>query len=137
MEDPDPAVRDALSREWALWEDTHVAIGTGRSVRDPRWEGDDFRHAFFRLTAHYWAHDGFCDPPLLERTDRLRGIPGILVHGRRDVSSPVITPWRLHSAWPGSELVVHEGGGHGGTSTGELWRDANARMAAQFGPPSG
>ena len=29
MESPDPAVRDAASREWAPWEDTHVAIGAG------------------------------------------------------------------------------------------------------------
>ncbi|WP_079571350.1 hypothetical protein [Krasilnikoviella flava] len=60
--------------------------------------------------------------------DRLAGVPGVLIHGRRDVSSPVVTAWRVHRAWPGSELVVL-GDGHGGTdSVNELVR-AIARFA--------
>lgn len=125
LESDDTTVRDAASREWALWEDTHVSIATGGVQRDPRWDSDRFRWAFTRLAAHYWAHDGFSVPPLLERTDRLHGVPGTLVHGRRDVSSPLVTAWQLHRAWPGSRLLVDEGSGHGGASMGELWRQAN------------
>ncbi len=125
MESPDPAVRDAASREWALWEDTHVSIGIGGFHRDPRWDNDDFRRAFVRLTAHYWSHDGFCAPALLDRIDRLSGIPGILIHGRRDISSPAVTAWRLHHGWPASTLVIDEGDGHAGRSMGEHWRSAN------------
>jgi len=36
------------------------------------------------------------------------------VHGRRDVSGPAVTPWRLHRAWPASTLTVVEDEGHGG-----------------------
>jgi proline iminopeptidase len=129
LESPDPEVRDAASREWARWEDTHVSIGAGGYRPDPRWEDDRFRLAFLRLTAHYWSHDGFCDPPLLERVERLRGIPATLIHGRRDVSSPVVTAWRLHRAWPGSTLLVDEGDGHGGGTMAEHWRAANAALA--------
>ncbi len=132
LESADPAVRDGASREWALWEDTHVSIATGGVVRDPRWDSDRFRWAFARLTAHYWSHDGFADPPLLDRADRLRGIRGTLVHGRRDVSSPLVTAWRLHRAWPGSRLVVDEGAGHGAASMGDLWRQANDDLLAHL-----
>lgn len=76
MESPDAEVRDAASHEWALWEDTHISIGAGGFERDPRWEDDRFRHAFVRLTTHYWSHDGFCDPPILQRLERLEGIHG-------------------------------------------------------------
>lgn len=38
MEAEDPAVREAASQEWALWEDTHVSIGTGGVHRNPRWD---------------------------------------------------------------------------------------------------
>lgn len=131
LESPDPAVRDAASQEWALWEDTHVSIGTGGFRRDPRWDDARFRLAFARLTAHYWSHDGFCDPPLLDRMDRLEGVPGVLVHGRRDISSPAVTAWRLHRAWPGSRLVVDEGDGHGGDSMAEHWRAANEELVAR------
>lgn len=134
MKSPDPAVRDALSREWALWEDTHIAIGAGGFARDPRWEDERFRVAFCRLTTHYWAHGGFCDPPLLDRMERLQGIPAVLIHGRRDVSSPAVTAWRMHRAWPGSELIIDDGDGHGGASMHEHWRAANDRLVASLRP---
>ena len=121
----DPVVRETASQEWALWEDTHVSLPAGRVERDPRWQDERFRHAFVRLATHYWAADGFCDPPILERTAPLAGIPGVLIHGRQDVSSPVVTAWELHRRWPGSQLVVDEGGGHGGPSMVQRWREAN------------
>ncbi len=130
MESHDPTVRDAASREWALWEDTHVSIGAGAFSRDPRWDDDRFRLAFVRLTAHYWSHDGFCDPPVLEGMELLQGIPGVLIHGRRDISSPLLTAWELHRRWPGSRLIVDEGDGHGGDTMVKLWREANDQLVA-------
>lgn len=131
LESADPQVREAAAREWSLWEDTHISIGAGGLTRDPRWEDRSFRLAFFRLTAHYWANDGFCAPPLLERMERLAGIPAWLIHGRRDISSPVVTAWRLHRLWPGSRLVVDEGDGHGGASMADRWRAANDDLVAR------
>ena len=125
MESSDPLVSHAASLEWALWEDTHVSIGAGGFRRDTRWDDARFRHAFFRLTAHYWSHEAFCSPPILERMDRLDGIPATLIHGRRDISSPAITAWQTHRAWPGSKLVIDEGDGHGGQSMVERWRATN------------
>jgi proline iminopeptidase len=132
MESPNRGVRDAASREWALWEDTHISIGAGGFQRDQRWDDEDFRHAFVRLTTHYWSHDGFCEPPILERLDRLSGIPGTLIHGRRDISSPAITPWRVHAAWPSSTLIIDEDDGHGGPSMIDLWRRANDDLIARY-----
>lgn len=130
MESSDPLTRETASQEWALWEDTHISIGAGGFRRDPRWQDERFRHAFLRLTAHYWSHDGFCNPPLLERMDRLRGVPGVLIHGRKDISSPLQTAWELHRRWPGSALMIDEGDGHGGPSMANQWRAANDRFAA-------
>lgn len=124
----DFAVRNAASKEWALWEDTHVSIGSGTPSSNPRWEDDDFRIAFARLTSHYWANNGFLDPPILEGMERLRGIPGILIHGRRDVSGPTQTAWRLHKEWPKSELIVIEEEGHGGELMVEQWRLGNQKL---------
>lgn len=130
MNSPDLPTREAASQEWALWEDTHISIGVGRFERDPRWENEAFRLAFARLTTHYWSNDGFCVPPLLECMGRIRDIPGVLIHGRRDVSGPSITAWEVHRNWPGSVLIIDDGDGHGGKSMVEHWSQANAQLVA-------
>jgi proline iminopeptidase len=129
IRDPDPAVRAAAGEAWADWEDTHVAIGAGGFQRNPRWDDPAFTEAFVSLTTHYWSHDAFLDPPILDRMAEIAHLPATLIHGRRDVSSPVVTPWRLSRAWPGSELVIDEGEGHGGLSMVEAWASANSRFA--------
>ncbi|UFU06468.1 alpha/beta fold hydrolase [Ruania halotolerans] len=121
----DPITRDAASLAWARWEDVHVSVGTGGFRRDPRWEDEGFRHAFTVLASHYWAHDGFAEPPLLDRMDRIGHIPAVLIHGRRDISGPVRTAWELHRRWPASRLVIDEGDGHGGAGMVEEWVRAN------------
>lgn len=128
VEHPDPAVREAATQEWALREDTHVSLASGAVVRDPRWEDPRFRLAYFRLTAHLWSHDAFCQPPLLEQVDRFAHLPAVLVHGRADVSSPLVTAWRLAQRWPAARLVVLEGDGHGGADMTTAWEAANAEL---------
>jgi proline iminopeptidase len=132
MRHPDHGVRDAASRAWAEWEDHHISIGAGGVHPNPRWEDDEYRHVFVTLATHYWAHEAFLAPPLLDRMHRLRDIPATLIHGRRDISGPVLVPWRVHRAWPGSELIVDEGEGHGGESMVEAWCLANSRHAERI-----
>jgi proline iminopeptidase len=128
----DPAVREGASRAWVDWEDHHVSIGEGGVHPNPHFADEEFRHVFATLVTHYWAHDAFLAPPLLERMDRLAGIPATLIHGRLDVSGPTVVPWRLHQSWPGSELVVIEGEGHGGPAMVEAWSDANSRQVERI-----
>ena len=111
--DRDPAVREKAARDWCLWEDTHVSIHADRRP-DPRYDDPRFRMAFARLVTHYWHHAAFLeDGALLRDAGRLAGIPGVLIHGRLDLSSPLDIPWQLQRAWPGSELIVVDGAGHG------------------------
>ncbi|NUS42158.1 MAG: alpha/beta fold hydrolase [Mycobacteriaceae bacterium] len=132
MTHEDPAVRDAASRAWVEWEDHHISIGRGGLHRNPHWEDAEIRQIFAILVTHYWAHDGFLTPPILERMDRLHGISATLIHGRRDVSGPTAIPWRLHKTWPGSELVIEEHEGHGGPRMVQAWRTANTRHAERI-----
>ena len=113
LEDPDPAVRERAARDWCTWEDVHVAIRPGQPP-NPRYDDPAFRMCFARLVTHYWRHAAFMpDGALLRGTRGLGRIPGVLIHGRLDVSSPLETPWRLSRGWPGSRLVVIEDAGHG------------------------
>ena len=109
----DPAVRDKAARDWCRWEDAHVSVRSDHRP-DPRYEDARFRMAFARLVTHYWHHSAFLDDGALIRdAGRLAGIPGILIHGRMDLSSPLDVPRQLSRAWPGSELIVIDDAAHG------------------------
>lgn len=139
----DPQLVDAATRAWMRWEDAHIAIGGGGPAQPhtvPEDEPVDTQaRGFVRLATHYWAHDGFVadwavpfgaapGSGLLGGAHRLAGIPGVLLHGRRDVSGPALTAWELHRAWPGSELVVVEEEGHGGLVMAGHWQEAMTRL---------
>lgn len=112
--DDDPAVREHAAREWCAWEDAHVSLTPGHRP-DPRFEDPEFRLRFARLVTHYWRNAAFLgEDQLLRDASRLDGVPGVLIHGRYDVSSPLDTAWRLSQRWATSELVVLDDAGHGG-----------------------
>jgi proline iminopeptidase len=112
--DSDPVVREHAASEWCRWEDVHVSLTPGH-VPDARFLDPEFRLRFSRLVTHYWRHAAFVeDEQLIRDAALLSGIPGVLIHGRYDVSSPLETAWRLSRRWTTSELNVLGDAGHGG-----------------------
>ena len=112
--DPDAAVREHAAREWCAWEDAHISLQPGHAPSE-RYEDPDFRLRFARLVTHYWRHAAFLeDGQLLRDAAALNGIPGILVHGRYDVSSPLEAAWHLSRNWSTSQLQIIDDEGHGG-----------------------
>jgi len=130
--DPDPAVRADAAREWCAWEDAHVSLTPGH-VPNPRYEDPEFRLRFARLVTHYWRNAAFLEEDqLLRDAPMLYGIPGVLVHGRYDVSSPLETAWRLSQRWTTSQLHVLADAGHGGgDSLTSTIVEALARLGAR------
>lgn len=117
--DDDENVSAAAAAKWCEWEDAHVSLAPNYKP-NPRFADPDFRLRFARLVTHYWRHAAFLgDNQLLQNAASLSGIPGILIHGRYDVSSPLETAWELHRRWPGSTLDVVDDAGHGGGSMTE------------------
>ena len=126
--DPDPAVRVEAARAWCAWEDVHVSLGPGldavravrrsrvpRPVRDPR----------HPLLGEFGIPAAGRDPAG-DAADRR--IPGVMIHGRYDVSGPLSAAWDLHKVWPASRLVV-VGDGHGGPAMSEAITRAVASFA--------
>lgn len=129
--DPDPAVREHAAREWCAWEDAHVSLAPGHRP-NPRYEDPEFRLRFARLVTHYWRNAAFLeDEQLLSDAPTLNGIPGALIHGRYDVSSPLETAWRLSRSWITGRLHVLGDAGHGGGALPAATADALARLAAE------
>ena len=114
----DPAIREEAARRWCTWEDTHVSLRPGWE-HDTRYDDPQFRSVFARLVTHYWSNGCFlAEDEVLEGMPHLANTPGVLVHGRHDISGPLETAWRLHERWPASELVIVEDAGHGGRGFG-------------------
>ncbi|PQZ50203.1 prolyl aminopeptidase [Ochrobactrum sp. MYb15] len=103
------------AHDWNRWETTHISL-------DPNWTPIESRFdkiaglAFATLVTHYWANDGFLRDgrEILNGMEKIAHIPAVLICGRRDFSGPAITAWRLHKAWPASQLRIIETEGHGG-----------------------
>ncbi len=112
--DSDAVVRERAASEWCRWEDVHVSLAPGYAP-NPRFLDPEFRLRFSRLVTHYWRHAAFVeDEQLIRNASLLSGIPGVLIHGRYDVSSPLESAWRLSRRWATSELNVLGDAGHGG-----------------------
>lgn len=113
IESPDEAVRARAARAWTDWE-TAIAAQPPRSV--PRYEDPEFRYGFARTVTHYWGNghflDGGGDGVVLRDAPLLKGIPGTLVQGSLDPGNLLGIVWRLHQAWPGSELILIDDVGH-------------------------
>lgn len=118
LEHADPAVREQAAASWCAWEDAVVATNPAAGP-NPRYADPRFRMAFARIVTHYFRHNAWLeDGQLLRDADRLSGIPGVLIHGRLDISSPLETAWQLAQAWVDSELVIVERSGHSSAEPG-------------------
>ena len=103
LHDPDPAVRSRPPRLVRLGRHPRRARRRATNPR-PRYRDPAFRMAFARLVTHYWRHAAWLEDGMLLRDARnLAGIPGVLVHGRLDVSGPPDVAWKLARAWPDGE----------------------------------
>ncbi len=76
--------------------------------------------AFARIENHYFLHEGwFREQQLIDdAAASLRDIPAVIVQGRYDVCTPIMTAWDLHRAWPEAELVVVDDAGHSASEPG-------------------
>jgi proline iminopeptidase len=128
MEDPDIAVRSG-PRTSGVRGKTRRSL-TRPSAAPVSTVPDAAKQAFVRICTHYFAHGAWLeDEQLLRDAHRLKGIPGILVHGRLDLSDLLLTAWELAQAWPDADLRIIEYSGHTGSpSMGAAVLDAIARF---------
>lgn len=118
MKDRDPLVRARAAHDWAAWEDAVLSAEPSGAPNPYSDRPDDALLALVRLCSHYFAHAAWLQEGVLLRdAGRLAGIPGVLVDGRLDLSSPLDTAWELARTWPDAELIVVDDAGHKGSDT--------------------
>ena len=129
----DYKARIEAAKAWACWEGETITI-QGPTSRPRKFEEDEFADAFARIECHYFVNGGFFaeDGWLLKQAaEKLSDIPGIIVHGRYDVVTPLSTAWALKKAWPTAELHIVPGAGHSSLEPGIV--DKLIRATRDFG----
>lgn len=110
---PDAKVRIAAAKTWSGWEAAALRLRF-----DPKLFGyftdDTHADAIARLECHYFIHKGFfkTDNWLIEQANKIRKIPGVIIHGRYDIICPLSNAWDLHKAWPEAKLEIIPDAGH-------------------------
>jgi proline iminopeptidase len=115
----DEAAKLEAARAWSMWEGASLSLlpdpGRVAAFGELR-----YAIAFARIEAHYFQNRGFFefDGQLIANAAILKPLPGVIVHGRYDLCTPVSIAWDLHQAWPEAEYRVVPDGGHAMTEPG-------------------
>ncbi len=115
----DRKVQIEAARAWSVYEGSTLSL-----KQDPErlklFAADTYAIAFARIECHYFVNRGFLDRPdqLLAGAGRLRRIPGVIVHGRYDVVTPLKNAFDLKAAWPEVDLRIVPDAGHAMTEQG-------------------
>jgi proline iminopeptidase len=118
MEDPDESVRLSAARAWCAWEEAVLSLEPGPTRAPFAALPPGEMLAFVRICTHFLRHGAWlAEGALIDGAGCLGGIPGVLIHGRRDLTCPVDTAYLLARAWPGARLIVLEDAGHLGSDS--------------------
>ncbi len=107
----DLMLENRYARSWATWENTLASISNdGKGNESPA----EFARAFARLENHYFSNAGFLEEEdqIIRNVGRIAHISGVIVQGRYDMICPPLSAYRLHRAWPRSDLKIIGRAGH-------------------------
>jgi len=112
LNSPDPAVREKAAWDWNKW-DLSTITGGDNNFEGTRYADPVTRYQLARTVTHYWGNEAFLEPNyIFDNLDKLKGIPGVLIHGRNDFGGPLYTAWEVAKRWPDAELVILNDAGH-------------------------
>ena len=116
---PDPAIHMPAAAAWSRYETVCSNLIPRLEESSASFGGDSAALALARIEAHYFVNDVFLeDGELLNKVDRLRHIPSILIQGRYDMVCPIITADALARAWPEAKYVIVPDAGHSAMEPG-------------------
>jgi proline iminopeptidase len=127
----DELARMSAAKAWSVWEARCATLQAEAGLVE------HFGEPYTALSlacieSHYFIHDCFLEPEqILRDAHRLRGIPGVIIHGRYDMVCPAEQAWALHQAWPEATLHIIPRAGHAVTEPGIV--DALIRATRAMG----
>ena len=115
----DEAAKLDAARAWSMWEGNAISL-LPDAARVAAFGAPDYAIAFACIETHYFQNRGFFDrdDQLIANAGRLKPIPGVIIHGRYDLCTPISIAWDLHKAWPEASYRPVAGAGHAMTEPG-------------------
>ena len=102
-------IRMKAAKSWSLWHRRCATMNPIPSVS--AYSSGTMRLA--RLECHYFVNNCFiAENQILENMIKIKEIPGIIIHGRYDMITPVDNSYKLERAWKKAELDIIRDAGH-------------------------
>lgn len=138
MQGADELARMGAAKAWSRWEaDCSTLHPNQRLIKHLT---DPYRAmARCRIGVHYFSNGCFLEEDqIVSNIEVIQQIPGIIVQGRFDLLCPLENAYRLHEAWPISQLYIVREAGHSATEAPLIdalvraTRDMALRFEADF-----
>lgn len=130
--------RMGAAKAWSLWEARCATLRPNASMVE-HFSEPHVALALARIEAHYFVNEAFIEKDqILREADKLKGIPGIIVHGRYDMVCPLDNAHALQKVWHDAALYIVRDAGHSANESGNIdaliraTRDMAKRFAADF-----
>jgi proline iminopeptidase len=108
----DKAEQLAAAKAWSTWEASTITLLPDLGMQQEFAE-DHYAIAFARIENHFFVNAGWLEEgQLLRDAVKLKGIPGVIVHGRYDMPCPLKYAWQLSKVWTDADFYIIEGSGH-------------------------
>ncbi len=110
--------RVSAAKAWSTWEGHCATLRPNQNLLD---HFTDLHTAvsLALIEVHYFKHASFLtDNQIIKNMERIREIPGVIVHGRYDMICPLDNATALHQAWENSELIIIRDAGHSAAEAG-------------------
>lgn len=100
------------AKAWSIWEGMTATLQTDDGVVES-FSNSHAALSIARIECHYFVNHCWLEHnQIIQNIEKIRHIPGYIVHGRYDVICPVEQAWELANAWPEAELNIVGDAGH-------------------------
>jgi len=116
----DAAVRLEAARAWSIFEGSVSQLIPTTELAEVFGE-EHLAVALAQIEVHYFVNQCFLEEgQLIHNIDRIRHIPGVIVHGRYDALCPASSAFDLAAAWPEVDLKISPDAGHSAFEPGNI-----------------
>lgn len=114
----DEVAKMSAAKHWSEWEASCATLKPSKSVFS-RFTNPHTALSLACIENHFFMNDAFLKPnQILENSDKLENIPGIIVHGRYDMVCPLDNAYALQQVWNRTELHIIRDAGHSAAEPG-------------------